>query len=74
MPSPDTEVSTAPSSTQVRLSRISWSWNKKKAARFPINPEVFNMAQKMPEFLVIVSSSELLARKVPCNNYISRNC
>ena len=45
MPSPDTEVSTAPSSTQVRRSRISWSWNKKKAARFPIKPEVFNMAQ-----------------------------
>ena len=65
MPSPDTAVSTAPSSTQVRRSRVSWSWNKKKAARFPINPEVFNMAQKMPEFLVMVTESELRVRNVP---------
>ena len=65
MPSPDTAVSTAPSSAQVRRSRISWSWNKKKAARFPIKPEVFNMAQNMPEFLVMVTESELRVRKVP---------
>ena len=65
MPSPDTEVSTAPSSTQVRRSRISWSWNKKKAAMFPINPEVFNMAQNIPEFLVMVEVSELRVRNVP---------
>ena len=65
MPSPDTEVSTAPSSTQVRRCRVSWSRNKKKAAMFPIKPEVFNMAQNMPEFLVMVTESELRVRNVP---------
>ena len=42
--------------------------------RFPMTALDMFIAQKMPEFLVIVSSSELLARKVPCNNFISRNC
>ena len=50
------------------------TWKRKYEMRFPMTALDMFIAQKMPEFLVIVSSSELLARKVPCNNYISRNC
>ena len=50
------------------------TWKRKYEMRFPMTALDMFIAQKMPEFLVIVSSSELLARKVPCNNYIERNC
>ena len=50
------------------------TWKRKYEMRFPMTALDMFIAQKMPEFLVIVSSSELLARKVPCNNCISRNC
>ena len=55
---------------------MSWhvTWKRKYVMWFPMTALDMFIAQKMPEFLVIVSSSELLARKVPCNNYISRNC
>ena len=61
-----TEVRIQPSVIQVCLSRISWSWNRKKLIRFPMTLEDMFIAQKIPEFLVIVSSSELFERNVPC--------
>ena len=61
-----TEVRIQPSVIQVCLSRISWSWNRKKLIRFPMTLEDMFIAQKIPELLVIVSSSELFERNVPC--------
>ena len=36
--------------------------------RFPMNPEDMFMAQNIPEFLVMVSGSELLASRNPCRH------
>ena len=66
MPEPVTAVRMAPSSTQLSSWMTSCSWNRKKETRLAITLELMFIAQNIPEFLVIVSSSEFLARMVPC--------
>ena len=65
MPAPATAVSIAPRVIQVVSLMISWSWKRKKEIRFPMMLEDMFMAQNIPEFRVMVSSSEFRARKVP---------
>ena len=60
-----TPVMMAPSMTQDSSMIISWSWNMKKETRLATRLELIFMAQNIPEFLVIVSSSELSARIGP---------
>ena len=64
-PAAVTPVIMAPSSFQDSSAIISWSWNKKKETRFATKLELMFIAQNIPEFLVIVSSSELSARIGP---------
>ena len=65
IPAAVTEVRIPPRVTQDCLWIRSSSRNRKKDERFPITPDSLRIAQKMPEFLVIVSLSELSVRKVP---------
>ena len=65
IPAAVTDVRMPPRLTQECLWIRSSSRNRKKEERFPITPDSFRIAQKMPEFLVIVSFSEFLARKAP---------
>ena len=65
IPAAVTEVRRAPRVTQVCLRIRSSLRNRKKEARFPMTPESFRIAQNIPEFLVIVSLSELCVRNVP---------
>ena len=64
-PAAVTPVMMAPSSFQDSSAIISWSWNRKKETRFATRLELMFIAQNIPEFLVIVSSSELFARIGP---------
>ena len=64
-PNPENMIRTVANACFVS-SLTSSSFRKRKKARvFPINNEDMFMAQKTPEFLVIVVGSELLARKAP---------
>ena len=64
-PAKDTEVRIAPRVILVSFSISSFPLNKRKAMRFPMKPEDMFMAQNMPEFLVMVSGSELFASRNP---------
>ena len=64
-PAAVTPVMMAPSSFQDSSAIISWSKNRKKETRFATRLELMFIAQNIPEFLVIVSSSELFARIGP---------
>ena len=66
-----TPVMMAPSTTQDSLAMISWSWNMKKETLLAMTLELMFIAQNIPEFLLIVVSSELSARIVPCVNQIT---
>ena len=65
IPAAVTDVRMTPRVTQECLVIRSSSLNRKKEERFPMTPETFRIAQNIPEFLVIVSLSELCVRNVP---------
>ena len=65
IPAAVTEVRIPPRLTQECLWIRSSSRNRKKEERFPMTPDSLRIAQNIPEFLVIVSLSELWDRNVP---------
>ena len=65
VPTPETAIRIMVNKVFVSSSILSSFLKRKKARVFPINDEDMFMAQKTPEFLVIVVGSELLARKYP---------
>ena len=65
MPAPETAVRMIASTFLVSLVMLASSLKRKKARRFPMKEEDMFIAQKTPEFLVIVLGSELFARKLP---------
>ena len=65
IPAAVTDVKMPPRLTQEFLWIRSSTRNRKKEERLPMTPESFRIAQNIPEFLVIVSLSELCDRNVP---------
>ena len=65
LPAMETEVKIHPSVILVSLLISSSPLNRRKAMRFPMKPDDMFIAQNIPEFLVMVSGSELLVRINP---------
>ena len=65
IPAPETAVRIQASTSFVSLLMVSSSLKRKKARVLPMKEDDMFIAQKTPEFRVIVEGSELLARKVP---------
>merc|ERR1719361_3404545 len=65
-PTPETEVKMIARTFFVPSVITSSSLKRKKASVFPMKEEDMFIAQKTPEFRVIVVGSELLANRFPC--------